>query len=265
MAGFLYYIPGIENNQVNRQLFAQHGLGYAFSDFTDKPFARGCIGPDNARGCIVGGCGVPDHAVAYAPDKQLWRKYNGIQIGMYKDDCPMPVELLRQDPLAGTHLTLADNNMWMVPMARKTSVIDGTPSNICVLPLGKADLDENGRWTCQSVDQKYKGLLEIGLAFWDALVNAADHAESDQKTIEFDFEGGNDAAITVLQCNYRIDRMEAAMLGLLDEMAASRILQALVDLKTYQAWLQKKTVELAHDISATANGQPDETTGTNPQ
>lgn len=239
---FLYYIPRGRSNVTLEQVRTL-GLGYAID--TDRGLVRcECAnGPDGNGGVVVGFAKAGTEVIVrYKPKEQSWRQLpsppnapsGGLPcwVGMYAQQRPEPGGLMRSQPLAGHGVTLGDGADWIVPVARGAIEEDGELRWYHALPR-VTTLDESGDWIEGDVAVEYAELWSIASRWWDALQNAVQTPMGDDTIrVEFDFQGANDAAVRVLQTNYRLGRVEIAMLGLFRTGSAREILNASVDMPT---------------------------------
>ena len=247
MAGFLYYLPGKDRSLTIEDLRAA-GLGYAFvQTFTPSPVLSG--GPDGGSGVIVADdrC-VPASKIGMYADKQAWRKVPqcDVWVGYYTAERPTPDDLIRSGPLPGHWVTLGDDRKWLIPIARGVAEQDDEPVGVCSLPSVR-DLDDDGHWTTGGVLPKYERLWKIAQKWWALMCTeiTGDNAETEGPAV-FDFDGENDAAVSVLAANYRVGAVEAAVLGLLNSQTVGAVLMALVDWPTWK----KKLDTIASDFNA---------------
>jgi hypothetical protein len=70
--------------------------------------------------------------------------------------------------------------------------------------------------------------------------------------VQLDMAWRLDGAVTALAANYRLGRLEAAMLGILNDVKMNEILRALVDWPTVLA-LHKKKEAASHSPATTSN------------
>ena len=174
--------------------------------------------------------------IGYYPDKQIWRKRGpGVWVGMWRE-LPRPTlaELATDAQLPGHEVVLRDGQRWVAPMAREWD--DSAESSRVRVPAA-FDLDDDGRWVRGEVEERYRRLWEIASKRWDSI---GDEAAALLVT------DATDMAVECLAVNYRIGRVEAALLGLFDDQgrAAIEVLDAAVDLPTIRRWMQKKTDRL---------------------
>jgi hypothetical protein len=269
MYGLLYYIGGERNTIAAAELRAI-GLDYAF-DQGENVQARGVQhGPDGGRGLIVARTDQED--VGYYPARQRWVRLLAaasgdaqpvcgqpcqadgearripVWVGMVTDRAaPGPEELARQELLDGHMIELLDGRRWLVPIARATVQSDGMLVARMNLPAPCVP-DEQGRWRIGPVLPCWESLWRRAERVWDGL----------EAEIEDEAEGGRqltasealDIAVAALRANYRIERGEAGLLGLLDQQRAMKICGALVDLPTIRDWLKKKAAAAGSGCAA---------------
>lgn len=246
MPGLLYYIPG--RSHASLADAAELGLEYAFEQDLSPRRVTGS-GPDGGQGLIVADAArVPD--IGYYPDRQEWIKIPGSPVGAwvgrYTDLEVQPEDLARLELLPGHPVRMGDRQEWQVPTARAWSAGGESPSWYEALPH-RAGLDEEGKWVMGQVAERYRQLWETAADYWDKFWSAAGTAEpvdvagqEEGCRISFDFEGMADAAVVVLAANYRLDRAEVALLGLLEQQTPEEILNAAIDWPTFVEEVVKK-------------------------
>jgi len=197
---------------------------------------------------------MDDHQVGYFAGRQTWREAPGGKywVGMISGEPPAPEDLQRGELLAGYRLTLGDGREWRIPVALEPAEIDGTIRAETCLPR-LMDLDEQGNFCGgETVVPQFADLQAAAAAYYEAF-EAATAGDGD---VRFEFEDA--AAVTVLQAQYRIDRVEVVMLGLLTYGGpeAANVLNLAIDLPG-RLRLQKKR-ESAGSTSAAgpADGSP---------
>lgn len=234
---FLYFVPG--RHTLGREQLAGLGLGYmldAGSDFStrDVPGA----GPSGGSGVVFASV-PPDHTGHVKVDlgNQVWRQVPGSEawVGHYKDRRPTPDNLARTEQLPGHWLKLLDGSEWLVPIARDWIEADGDCRWRIVLPRA-LDLAADGRWTYGPVVARYQPLWELTEAWISHRCGKPQERFADQ--------GDINAAVYVLQQNYRLGRVEAAMLGILRDELVAPVLDCLIDWPTWLAYCKKKTAKL---------------------
>ena len=255
MAGFLYYLPGLDPGRapaVDLETVRRFGLEYAF-DSRPTPSGVHRNGPDGRQGVIVADAGrVPK--IGWYPDRQKFRPVPGSEalVVWYEDQRPGPEDLVRSEVAAGHLVRLCDGNDWMVPIARGWSHHNGAAFVwYCGLPR-RMDVDEAGNWVEGDPLPRYAGLWQMALAYWDRKQRALNQADDEQPdetagirtAFDFaDFGGASDAAVEALGFNYRLGKAEVGALGLFDTTSAVRVLDALVDFPGLLALLAKKASE----------------------
>lgn len=247
MPGFIYWIPN--RTTIGVEELAQGELGYAFANETGITIVKLTAGPGGQGGILVAlEASVPTAKVLYKPDEQEWRAIPAskleAQCGMYTTDAdlPGPDVLLRRKLLQGHVTELGDGKDWLVPIARRFIEEDDELRWMCALPK-RQDIDADGEWVDRGVVPRYRQLWKVAETFWTVRCAAtAAAAENDEgpKKVQFDFPDQLDACVTVLRENYRLSRIEVAMLGLLDDETTGRILEAVTDVPTMHEFNKKK-------------------------
>lgn len=289
MSGFLYYIPKGHSGLTLADLAAV-GLGYAF----DRGPAKTQVlkGPDDRAGVIVADEQRLRREIRYISDQQTWRQLQSAKpraesgpcapdpplsalgsplspwVGLYRGDLPGPEDLARKDQLKGHWVRLADEREWLCPIARGWTDEDGELRWYHNLPQ-VLELDDVGEWRSGSVLAKYAPLWDLAER-WDETLQHAwfkdDEGESGEQedesgekklALHLTFQGAVDAAVVSLAANYRIGRVEAAMLGILTREIAADVLNALVDLPARREWAQKKMTDAGPAGGSIVDGPPD--------
>lgn len=252
---FLYYLPGVKNSAaVEMVLLKEKGLGCIFdasnSAFTPRDTRDG---PDGLGGMIVSY--APAKLVGYFKDTQIWQKIHGIDawVGYWKDDPPKPLDIQRESGVDGYYVELGDGNDWLSPVAR---LADGVSDVPCSHTL------KAGKWVRGGPLQKHRKLWAAACEFWDIVEpEIENYFKTGQDSFTIDFDREHILALTALAANYRIQRTEAAILGLFDDQNVGVILRTLIDWPGVQAlMLKKKEAALeTQENSSTDPGKPDET------
>lgn len=227
MAQFLYFFDnavGLLPTDI-----VKAGLGHVLPRC--RKTAVSC-GPGGVAGVVAVHSGAE---IGYYADKQTWRKRGpGVWVGVWNELAkPEPEELAIDDQQPGHLVKLRDEREWLAPLAREW---DGEQQSFrAAVPAG-LDLDDEGRWITGAVEARYARLWEIAGKRWAMVSDDKSSATVGDLC---------DWAVECLQVNYRIDRAEAAMLGLFDSQAraAIAVLDAAIDWPTIREW-QKKTAEL---------------------
>lgn len=206
---FLYYRPG-HNRSVSFDDIKHWGLEYAF----DKaPVSGPCQGgtPDGGSGHVFIGSRANGETPLMNLEKQTWRKLPGdrmgnpVYCGFWNENKPTPEELARNPLLPGYPYTLCDGHAWRVPIVRR--YVDDT--HTCSLPR-LMDFDDDGKPIEGEVASKYRHLWELTKPIVDDLLAYCGMAEepaeklSKAQTVE--------AAVTLLQANYRVSLAELVLL-----------------------------------------------------
>jgi len=250
MAGLLYFLPGADRG-IKIEQVRKLGLGYAFED---RCTARGVSGgPGGAAGVVIADDGrVPPERIGYYPGRQRWRPIpkSEVQVGMYTDQPPGPEGLARSEQLPGHLVKLGDGGKWRIPVALAPMTEDGQVEPTIALPT-LTDIDTAGEWILGGIAPNYEHLWLAACKWW----NAKRGAEVDDGAAKFDGAALLDTALAALASNYRVGKIEVALLGLFDMAVAVRVCDALIDWPAVVEFLGKKEVAGGSSI---ADGRPAE-------
>ena len=239
MAQLQYFFEDL--SALSAEDVARKGCAHVLPRF--KKCQLGASGPGGHVGMLAVHSG--EH-MGYYPERQIWRKRGpGVWVGMWRElPKPTPAELATADPLPGHEVTLRDGQRWVAPMAREW---DAVAESSRVRVPAAFDLNDDGQWVRGEVEQPYQRLWDIASKRWETI---GDPSASLLLT------DATDMAVECLSVNYRLGRVEAALLGLFDDQgrAALEVLDAAVDLPTIRAWMQKKT-DRPDDASSTSDGE----------
>lgn len=230
MASFVYFLPN-QNGAATNQVLIEVGLAHAI--YGAGPQSAQCNnGPGGTAGLIV----VADHPrkadCMYWPDRQTWRKSpdGKFWVGHMNDARPGPEDLARDMIYMGQRLTFQDGREWIVPRCHGV-----VPQRPATLP-SRLDLSEDGKWIGTPAEP-YAKLADKAFELWQVLIGVAKNTLS--------AAGEIDLAAEALAVNYRIGRLEIAMLGLWTTDDHKRVLRAMIDADEIEAWgksmLEKKT------------------------
>lgn len=212
MAGFLYYVPGVE---VVGEDWARLGpLAGIIGDFRIEQTATQA-GPDGGRGCIVTphpGTKGARAATVHAPDRQRWVACGSYWLGRETDSVrPGPEDLARPELHGGYEAALSDGGIWVV------SPVSALPSYF--------GYEEDGS-RVRKAKPGYEGLsagAEVAFGHFDRAGWTFDSGW-------LATEEAADIAIAALVVNYRIGPREAAELEIPTVADVVSILGALLDL-----------------------------------
>lgn len=240
---FLYFVP--DRGTVSLEVANEIGVGYAFER---SPTSRACAGPNGAHG-VVFSCCEPQH-VRYESDRQDWRTLPknpaGVYVGYWSDHKPTPDCLQREIMISGEVLRLNDGHDWLMPKAR---LFDESLAWAPNLPT-VLDFNDDGTMIYGDIQPKYRELWELAIQYDDAYVNAwAEDGKGTSQIEAIDVVGLASMAVAV---NYRVSKIELAMLGVLDTKMWSAVLDILLDRKTQYDLLKKKLT--AEKAASTEDG-----------
>jgi hypothetical protein len=242
---FLYYVPKGTPEEI--QLVQ---IGYAFDSKAKGTAHKQAIlqGPGgNGEGILVANRTVDRDRVKFVPDKQYWRKIpqtENLWVGMYRGDKLTPSELQRPELVQGVQVELADGTTWQCAHARKFLTTDSDADTIipfCPLPR-TLDMDDDGKWVPTKIAPQYRRLADLAEQYRQASYEAVQKAgEGSAGVITFTFEPIDDLAIAGLQANYRIGPAELAFFDSYDVPTRKRLIAAIMDDATFEAWQKKRT------------------------
>jgi hypothetical protein len=232
MSGFLYFLPNVRG-QIDYKTLDLFGLSYVLDDKSQHFHRREVIsnGPGSMPGMVVG------HPANWQVEevkqsesiewvkmpKTLGQEGKQAWLGWVRDQLPKPANLARVVQLPGEWLTLADENKWQLPIARKAT-------GQCALPC-LFDIDEDsGEWIATRVRREYAKLWQYTNECYLTILHAAE-AEAGQYELP-DYER---IVTEAIQANYRVSSKELAILGVLDTSIAHDVVNVLLDLKGFEA------------------------------
>lgn len=228
--------------------FSSRAIGSELDYVSPNLMRRECIGPEAKRGTLYfrEQTGATSKCVVNR-QLQTWRKTpnSDIWIGYYNDDQPTPIDLARDEMIGGHFVTLGDGGRWRIPVCRQ--YLPDKEQFAQKLPR-TMDIDDNGEWIIGSVVAKHRALWNASEEWWDAIVDGIESGV-DSSTVTI-----NDVAescVSVLSTNYRVGRIEMAMLGLLTDDTRVEIMNASIDMPTFREHLKKKQQQ---ERSATTPG-----------
>jgi hypothetical protein len=248
MASLLYFVPNRQTGLSAEELRAI-GLGHALDGSVHQQTVS--AGPGGNGGVVLADGQHCDPArVRYVPAEQDWVETPFGSLGRWKSDAIGPADLIRDKPLNGHFVELADGKKWLCPVARTHGTEAGAVCWYHSLPRS-VSMGTNRKWKPGTVVPRYRRLWEICQAWWDVRAASAVTAQTAElgDTIRFDFDGLHESAVECLATNYRLGPDEISVLGLFDSGSARAILDALIDMPALIALteeLEKKTESLAH-------------------
>ncbi|MCL2647732.1 MAG: hypothetical protein FWD61_12100 [Phycisphaerales bacterium] len=242
MRRFLYYIPGVPG--VNPAMLADRGL---LDRFTRRPGV-----PDASDGLIEYGvtpldapppgaaaagphAGVIVAAGNWQPDLATtteWGDGGGGKFWLAIEGGggrgPKPEDMERELGISGSVITLADGKQWRVPRIRtwdreKMAYLPNLPQALS--PVG---------------GERYEPKVVPAFAAIDALADRIFKAFAAAETVSVEQLFAD--AVSFLSLNYRIGVEEAAMLGMMDETDAVRVLMTAIDMEGLTVHAQEMSV-----------------------
>lgn len=226
MSLFYYYIP-TEKRKLSIEECERAGIGYALAG---RKTDRGCTkGPDNGHGVVVCHGDNRDGKLGYFPEQQTWKKVPGSDVwcGMYTADKPTPADLIRETPISGQWVKADDGSQWLAPTARRYAEEEDRLVWAHNLPR-RLTLGDEGEWQPGDVMPQYQELWQLCVKCEEALLGES------EETVDT-----NHVAVTALQANYRIAAIELDLLGVFTETFRDRVVETLMDLRTWLDWAKK--------------------------
>lgn len=246
MSGFLYFLPNAPQGNVSFDVLTRYGISHIVDSPKQHLIHRGCSGPENIQGVIVGVADRWDFGEVKNSDAITWAKFpktfgqGGLTpwLGWIEaNGLPTPVDLVRTAQLPGESITLADNNSWLVPIARD---FEGA----CLLPRAYDLDDETGEWVSSKVRREYAKIWDHANNYYLAMRTAYVEAQAaGESNFVFTIPDGEQLVVDALAVNYRVSARELATLGVL----VSGIIQDIADVLTDQRTDASKK-KLASDI-----------------
>jgi hypothetical protein len=233
MAGLLYFVP--KAVAVGPALDAS-GLGAVLGDsslMTVQAF--------DFLGCGAGLVVVPKPIgvdgmapeCRYRAVEQEWRECDGGKywVGWEIQRKPRPGDLIRKEQIDGHWVGLADEQEWLVPIARLFWGGTALPQQLILGPGGKVVQEAMPRFAALSADA-----AKVWAKFSYERLSQDDSGEKDAANDSdapvLDVEEGWRIAVSCLALNYHVGPWEVSALRLLTSQNYTKVLQALIDIPT---------------------------------
>lgn len=231
---FLYYLPGVAFESVTSDVLRANPLiSGQFSELIESPRMLkenliGCgvvnRGPDNGNGCVIGMQPLADRGQVpkYDADTQTWAKYGTQWVGWQTDMRPGPESLRRVKRMSGYDVEMGDGAIWTAPTIRR--FVDVHSAWQSQLPM---------TWGVDADMKPSMRPMEKHAAAWETsgqILSAIFFDEKPALMVQC-FEW----AVSMLQINYRISAIEAAILQLFNDDTILKTLHAAVDAETVLA------------------------------
>lgn len=229
-------------------------------------YLPGCIpqkianGPDDSGpGYIKEGIGKL-HGAGYHPDRQTWVKCGGGADGKYyigwENDlgAPGPDELLKPQaqriPANCHEVTLADGNVWQVPVALFVAKFVTLERSIAMI---------DGQLVEGAVLARYQPLAELADRIAAVYFRQARSEDSaDDADAEIEMSEGVAMAIKILGYNYFINLdLAVACLNLFTTKNWMEVLMAVIDLPTLNELVKEAVAEEARSKKKAGQAEPD--------
>jgi hypothetical protein len=153
---------------------------------------------------------------------------------MYDANPPKPMDLARKEMIGGHDVKLPDGNLWTIPVCRE---FQESGQYRIALPQ-KMDLDASGEWVTDVIVAKHQQLWDASCDWFDFII--ANSGDESDETIEVMVSDVADSCVLALSTNYRVSKIEVAMLGLLTSVSRADVMNATIDLPAVEDQLKKK-------------------------
>lgn len=236
---FLYFVPRPFDSKALKK-----ALSYAFEIEGKTQKRETMSGPNGApAGVLMADQSVPENLFLLKTDHQIWRKIPGTecQVGRWKDVELSPGNLQRAELLEGESVELADGSYWQVAHARKFVEMEQRIYAICPLPKAFG-LNDAGQWQINRVANRYLRLAELAMEYSKTLTEAMEAAADEAEQILFEFDRIDELAVAGLTANYRVGPAELDLYNLYDMPARQRLIDGILDVRTFIAWQKKSAV-----------------------
>ena len=259
MAGFLYFLPGRENEQVSTVAQAAAlGIGYSFESDrrVEKRRVTGA-GPSGGPGLLVfDGAAVPAAQGRVDLKAQAWRQFTplmpggqvaNVWVGYITDSPPRWSELRRAQLISGREVQTDDGQQILIPTARQFELND-QGAGICYscnLPR-MLDVDHVGELVPGDIVARHRRLWQVALDYdgvaAKALGEAIDATDGGEVVVRFDFPRMNEFIHEALVTNHRAGLQELLLLRQYDVAFRQRVIDVVLDNDTWSQ-LQKKILD----------------------
>lgn len=261
----------VRDGRLLPSLLAESKLDATFSDVTS---AGQCAineiathGPGGASGVlvtIIPASGEVPKRIGYQPDFQAWQQATktpggqDLWIGLDREHPPTPADLLRSDFRRSQHgvivashqgfsLTLADGNLWTVPVIRRPAIVAKHGRRTSDLPTD-IGWDIEGRFA-ETLKPQFQPLFDEAAALVGLFYE--DDGRPRDGNFEISVEDGLRWCLRLLGVNYRYGPHEQNLLRAIDQSNVWLVLGLAVDTPL----MQQLGAEAPADQTAAAAGR----------
>lgn len=238
---FLYFVPGGTRE-------VPDALRYAFEQPPVFVAVTG-EGPSQTPGMVIaaGTYLKQAHRVGYYPEQQTWRLDPSTKawVGFYTNEPPTEFELRRSRMVSGHWIELGNGEQWMIPLCR--AFVEGANGLRHVEKLPRSmDVDDSGQWVFGDVLPRFRRIWDASKTWYDAFAESLEAAKRDGDYLNVELQGvsiaqAGDWALELIAANYRVGKIEVAILRLIDDDTRPEILNLSIDTPYFMQWAQKKT------------------------
>jgi len=239
VAGFMYYLPGVEPQSVTPELLKKLGLEDAFRDLFGKwqpphnvTVAPIIHGPDGKSGCYLYPIPVTGNLPrthGYNPDTQEWEDHDGYWLGIDTENRPTPPELVRPTVVSGYEYRLGDDCDWICPVLRRP---DGTPN----VPQSWG---RNSEGFVEKVLPQWEWAWKLSEKIWNVFIGVE----------EIETPECWEISSKLLSINYRLGEYEVTRLGLVTSENYDQIFKAAVEGDLWNEALAVSSEEKKSELS----------------
>ena len=239
MPGFLYFLPNERTYSPSK--LVEYGLTHAIDPGVSMNYQQVVRGPNSEPGVLIGASDRWDQSDVRWSERLKHRPFPKPHAAKQAMCCwlvdmplPTPSELARTKQLEGQALTLADNQHWIVPHARRWE------NGAYGVKLPRTiDVDDDGAFVMGEVLPQYSAIWTHAVTYWDQLTDSARAVQAGE-TGGFIIQNPIQIVADALAANYRVSARELGVLQAIDDQLVQSVLNILVDYAG-MAQLEKKT------------------------
>jgi hypothetical protein len=228
MSGFLYFLPNERTYSASK--LAEYGLTHAIDPGVSMNYQQVVRGPNSEPGVLIGAADRWSQSDVRWSERLKHRPFPKPHAAKQAMCCwlgdvplPTPTELARVKQLEGQALTLADNQHWIVPHARRWE------NGAYGVKLPRTiDVDDDGSFVMGEVLPQYAAIWTHAVTYWDQIVKSlADIQAGESGT--FTIDNPVQIIVDALATNYRVSARELGVLQSIDDQLVQSVLNILVD------------------------------------
>lgn len=228
MAGLLYYVPDMRGDAEARK---KAGIEDVFAGGGHTTRGVTGSGPDGGGGMIiVAASGIPEGTapkIGYYPETQQWQQApsGGYWVGRQTDEPTRPVDVQREEVVAGHSVTMSDGQEWLIPVARAFPQGSALPQKLRLGPDGELVAETLPKFA------QFSAHADVIWDTWYGQVKAID-AGTEPPEPEITDKDMWMMAAEAISINYHIEQIGISLLGLIDTKTIWTVLRAVIDVPT---------------------------------